>query len=328
VILMRFLALLLLSAAATTASPWAQAATLRTVTTLNTAVVRLSDLFDDAGPNAARVLGPGPTPGTRIVVESAQLAAIARQYGVAWKPDSPADRTVLDRPGKPLPRETVIEAVRAALAGAGVPAESEIELPGLSPPLVPFESLARPVITQLDYDGATSNFVATLSIGDAAMAPIQMRLVGHARETAAVVVPIRRVLPGEILRAGDLRPARVRTASLRADVARDAEDVIGLTPRFPLPAGQPMLRADLSQPPSVRKGASVLMLLESNGLSLAAQGQALESGAPGERVRVRNPSSRAILETVVIGPDRVRVTPDSLPLQTAASAAGAQLARQ
>jgi len=310
------------------ASPWAQAATLRTVTTLNTAVVHLSDLFDDAGPNGARVLGPGPAPGTRIVVESAQLAAIARQYGVAWKPDSPVDRAVLDRPGKPFPRETVIEAVRAALAGAGAPPESEIELPGLSPPLVPFEAQARSVITQLEYDSTTGNFVAMLSIGDADMAPIRMRLVGHAHETTAVMVSIRRVLPGEILRAGDLRPARVRAATLRAEVARDAEDVIGLTPRFPLPAGQPLLRADLSQPPSVRKGANVLMLLESNGLSLAAQGQALESGAPGERVRVRNPSSRAILEAVVIGPDRVRVTPDSLPLQAPASAAAAQLARQ
>ena len=63
----------------------AQAATLRAMTTLHASVVRLSDLFDDAGANADRVLGPGPGAGGRIVVEAAQLGAIARQFGVDWR---------------------------------------------------------------------------------------------------------------------------------------------------------------------------------------------------------------------------------------------------
>ena len=54
------------------------------------------------GPKPTRVLGPGPAPGGRIVVEAAQLAAIARQFGVDWRPASPADRAVLDRPGRML----------------------------------------------------------------------------------------------------------------------------------------------------------------------------------------------------------------------------------
>jgi flagellar basal body P-ring formation protein FlgA len=52
----------------------ADAATLRSVTTLHSAVVRLSDLFDDAGAGADRVLGPGPGAGGRIVVEAAHSA--------------------------------------------------------------------------------------------------------------------------------------------------------------------------------------------------------------------------------------------------------------
>jgi flagella basal body P-ring formation protein FlgA len=62
------------------------AATLRLATTLAAPVVRLSDLFDDAGADAARVLGPAPAPGGRIVVETAQLAAIARQPNLrSWR---------------------------------------------------------------------------------------------------------------------------------------------------------------------------------------------------------------------------------------------------
>ena len=42
---------------------------------------------------------------------------------------------------------------------------------------------------------------------------------------------------------------------------------------------------------------------------------ALESGAIGERIRVRNVSSQAVLEAEVIGPDRVRVVPGSTPIK-------------
>ena len=47
----------------------AESATLRMTTTLHAPVVLLSDLFDDAGANAQKVLGPGPGAGGRIVVE-------------------------------------------------------------------------------------------------------------------------------------------------------------------------------------------------------------------------------------------------------------------
>jgi flagella basal body P-ring formation protein FlgA len=90
----------------------AEAATLRPMTTLHAPVVLLSDLFDDAGANAKRVLGPGPGAGGRIVVEAAQLGAIARQFGVDWRSASSADRAVLDRPGRPLRRNEVVDAVR------------------------------------------------------------------------------------------------------------------------------------------------------------------------------------------------------------------------
>ena len=108
------LTLLLLGAPVAT-----QAAMLRPLTLLASPVVLLSDLFDDAGEQAARPLGPAPAPGQSIVVEAPQLAAIARQFGVAWHPASPGDRSILQRRGTALPREAVVAAVRATLAAQG-----------------------------------------------------------------------------------------------------------------------------------------------------------------------------------------------------------------
>jgi flagellar basal body P-ring formation protein FlgA len=59
-------------------------------------------------------------------------------------------------------------------------------------------------------------------------------------------------------------------------------------------------------------------MLDSPGITLTAQGQAAESGAIGERIRVLNPSSRAAVEAEVIGPDRVRVAPNVLPMKVSA----------
>src|SRR5690348_17518212 len=128
--------LLLASVVLTLAGAHAQAATLRTMTTLHAATVRLADLFDDAGANAQRVLGPGPGPGGRIVVEAQQLGAIARQFGVDWHPASSSDRAVLERLGRPLRRDDVMDAVRSALIGAGASADCDVDLAGFSPPLV------------------------------------------------------------------------------------------------------------------------------------------------------------------------------------------------
>jgi flagella basal body P-ring formation protein FlgA len=76
-----------------------------------------------------------------------------------------------------------------------------------------------------------------------------------------------------------------------------------------------LLIGELVRPAMVAKGATVLMVLDSPGIALTAQGQAAEAGAIGERIRVLNPVSRAVVEAEVVGPDRVRVAPGSTPVK-------------
>jgi flagellar basal body P-ring formation protein FlgA len=292
----------------------ADAATLRTMTTLHAPVVRLSDLFDDAGAKADRVLGPGPDAGGRIVVEAAQLAAIARQFGVDWRPASSADRAVLDRPGRPLRRDDVLDAVRNALTAAGASDDCDIELAGFTPPLLPDESDPRPLVSDLDYDATAGRFNAILSVVGNGMEPVHLRLAGRVDDTVEVPVATSRLLIGSVLRPDDVHMARVHVTMLRGEVVHRPGDAIGMQAKRQIVAGQPLEVTDLMRPAMVQKGAMVLMLLESPGISLSAQGQAMESGAIGEHIRVLNPSSRAVVDAEVIGPGRVRVTPSGLPV--------------
>jgi flagella basal body P-ring formation protein FlgA len=296
------------------------AATLRTTTTLHASTVRLSDLFDDAGTQADRVLGPGPGPGGRIVVEAPQLRAIARQFHVDWQPGSAADRAVLDWPGRPLPREIAMDAVRTALTAAGASADCDIALAGFTPPLVPVDGEPRAIVSDLAYDAGAGRFTAALSIVDATMEPVNMRITGQADDTVEVPVATARLVAGSVLRDEDVHMARVRSSLLRNEVARRVGDAVGLQLKHSLLAGQPFAMGELVRPATVAKGAVVTMLLDSPGIALSAQGQALEAGAIGERIRVLNPVSRAVIEAEVIGTDRVRVAPNAMPMSIAGRA--------
>ena len=287
----------------------AQAAVLRPVATLEGPVVHVSDLFDDAGPAGARVLGPGPAPGGRIVVEAAQLAAIARQFGVDWRPASNNDRAVLDRAGRLLPREGVMAALRAALTHAGAPEDCEIELPGFAAPVVAPESSPQSTIEHLDYDNASGRFTASLAVTADGMAMQRMRLAGTVQEMMDVPVPVRRLPGGTVVQAGDLLVQRVRAGLAHGEVARTPAQAIGMAVRHPMLAGQPLALAELTRPAAVLKGARVTMQLQSAGLTLSAVGQALEAGALGDRIAVLNPTSRAIVQAEIVAPDRVRVLP-------------------
>lgn len=297
-----------------------QGATLRTATMLHAPVVRLSDLFDDAGANADRVLGTSPGPGGSVVVEAPQLAAIARQFGVDWRPASPADRAVLEHAGRLLPRDDVLTAVKTALVAAGASPDCEVELPGFTAPMVPAEAHPQALATELDYEADIGRFSTVLSVTGEGMDPINLRIAGQVDDTIELPVAVARLAAGTVVRADDVRMARVHVAMVQSEVLHTMSTVAGMQIRHPVAAGQPFAVADMMRPTLVQSGSNVQMELQAPGISLLAQGVAMESGATGERIRVLNPSSRAVVMAEVIGPGRVRVTPDSTPVSTAARA--------
>lgn len=297
--------------------PAASAATLRTMTLLHAPVVRLSDLFDAAGANASRVLGPAPGPGGRIIVEAPQLAAIAREFDVDWRPASPADQAVLERPGRLLPRRPVLAAVRAAVIQAGAAPDSGVSLPGFTPPLVPDDARPRPTVTDVAYDRASGHFAALLAVTGPGMDPINLRISGQVDEMMELPVAVSRLPAGAVLRPEDVRMARVHLGMVHGEVMHTLSEAVGMQLRRPMEAGQPFAADGLMRPTMVRSGSTVAMRLVASGISLRAEGVAMDSGAAGERIRVMNPSSRAVVEAEVIGPGQVRVMPGGVPLSVA-----------
>lgn len=281
------------------------------------AMLRLGDLFENAGRLAGQAVGAAPAPGRRMILDAANLAAIARRHGLAWRPLSGEERCIVERPGRPVPRDEIEAMVRLELARLGAEGEAEIELPGFAPPLVPVASAPELALEAAYYDGGTRRFAATLVVAAEGMPTLRQRIAGRALPTVPVVVAARRIAVGEIVRPGDIEERRVRAERVRPGTAQRAEDVIGRQARRPVGSDLPFMLMDLVAPVVVAKNQPVLMLLDAPGLTLTAQGRALDSAAMGEVVPVMNLASRSVVEAEAIGRGRVRVRAGAVPLRVA-----------
>ncbi len=287
---------------------------LRPMTTLSGPMVRLGDLFANAGPAAAQVLGPGPAPGGRIVVPATQLAYIAERYDIDWHPASPGDRAVLAWPGRPFTRAEAMGPLIAALHAAGAGRHARIVLDQFDPPLVPLTPAPTPVVSALAYDPGSGRYSAMLLLSGGQMEPIAVPLAGRVEATVLLPVATTRLAAGTVIAATDLRLVRRRLSAVPGGAVLDAAQAVGQQIRNLIPAGTPFLRADLRPPLLVQKGAAVTIRVQSPGIILIATGQALDPGSSGDRIRVLNPVSHAVLEALVTGPGLVRVVPGAPPL--------------
>jgi flagella basal body P-ring formation protein FlgA len=289
--------------------PQASAAMLRPYTQIASATVRLSDLFAELGATADRDLGAAPAPGARIVIGSPQLAAIARDFGVDWRPSSGGEQAIVERRAEMLHPSEIVAALREALRAGGAPQDFDLATPDLQPVPIPVGSAAAPAIDQLNYDAQTSRFTARVEIAIAGEAGVQMRVSGQVIAMTQALVATHRLAPGSQLAKGDLRPARVRLSSLRATPSIAEQDALGQLLRHDLAEGQVLTVADLAHASLVERGSLVRMSLDSDGLSLSAQGVARESGGRGDHIRVENPLSHLMVVAEVTGPGEVRVAP-------------------
>jgi len=289
----------------------------RPVVLAEDAMLRLGDIFENAGPLAPQAVGAAPAPGRRMLLDAANLGAIARRHGLNWRPLSGEERSIVERPGRPVPRDEIEGLLRVELARHGADPDFDLDLPGFAPPLVPIAALPEVALEATHYDASTRRFAATLVVAAEGMAMQRLRIAGRVAPTVPVVLAARRMAVGEVVRATDIEERRLRAERVRPGMAQRAEDVVGRQLRRPIGTDMPFATVDLVAPVVVAKNQLVLMLLEAPGLALTAQGRALEAAAVGDVVQVMNLASRQVVEAEAIGPGRVRVRHGAAPLQIA-----------
>jgi len=124
---------------------------------------------------------------------------------------------------------------------------------------------------------------------------------------AKVVVAAVSLSKGESLDRSRVRLASFNLAKLPQGYFRELARVEGMLLKRNVTAGQPLVPGMLEAPRLVERGQRVTMLAGAEGLEVRMPGEALSHGAKGERIRVRNLSSRRVVEGVVTATGLVRV---------------------
>ncbi|TCZ53664.1 flagellar basal body P-ring formation chaperone FlgA [Roseicella aquatilis] len=296
------LALVLLAAPAA-----AEPAVLRTQVIVTGTVVTLGDLFEHAGPRAAQVLGAAPLPGQRWMLEAPQLSLIARDFGVAWQPLSPAERAVVERPGRALRREQVADALLPELQALGARPELEVELTGFTPPFLPQEAPEpRLAFEGLAHDPAGHRFTATMLVVAEGMPPFRQRIAGRLAAMRSVVVAARALKADTVIGPADVTLLRLPTEGLPPGLVEAPEALVGARVKRAVAADRPLSASDVAVVTTLRQGMPVMLQHEVPGLTIAAQGRALEDGTLGAVVPVLNLATGTVVMAQVLGPGRVR----------------------
>ncbi|QIT56179.1 flagellar basal body P-ring formation protein FlgA [Aquisalimonas sp. 2447] len=87
-----------------------------------------------------------------------------------------------------------------------------------------------------------------------------------------------------------------------------AEQLLGMESQRALREGDIITASRVGAPQLVERGQTVLITAENGSTRISMNGEALQSGALGERIRVRNSSSERVVEGEIVADSRVRVS--------------------
>lgn len=306
----RFAPLLSLAAALLVAVPaLAGTATLRPSALVDGDVIRVGDLFDNAGAKSQVVIAGAPQPGQRVVVDADWLGKVAVAYGVDWQPLSRSERITIERRSILVGAQDIAEEVKHALALAGAPADAEVQLSSrkVQMHVAAGDDLAIEV-SDLDYDRRSGRFAAIIEAG-AGQTPTRLRVTGRVFSVSEVPVLARAMQKGEVIGENDIEWKPMREAQIQRGVLTELDQVIGQQLRHAARPGQPLRGADVQRPVLVAKNSLVTMRLNTGGLSLTAQGRAVEDGGEGDAIRVTNVQSKLTVTARVEAEGIVSVLP-------------------
>ena len=161
----------------------------------------------------------------------------------------------------------------------------------------------RTVVVHGDPVAPRSANAAAASPGAPASAP---------RGNVDVLTYARSLKSGEIIQPQDL--VWGKAAAAPADAFSDPEAVIGMAAKHALRDGAVVAARDVGRPQVIKSGEAVTVTFNSEGITLALTGKAMNGAGVGDTLNVQNTASKKVIQALVIGPGQAVVGPgaDSL----------------
>jgi flagella basal body P-ring formation protein FlgA len=249
-----------------------------------------------------------------VVSLSVSLAAPAQAQWQVAGTAAPAEAATIaplsaaDRAYFKITTQDVAAAVAAQLEQQAIATKAQVRLSASSnPTLYHADSPLKLVVHALQVDPSSKRWQAQANILSEGKT-ISVKPVSGTY-TAMIAVPVlkRQLGRGDIIEANDLDTKTVAEGLLRKDSITDAGELIGQSPRAIISSDRPIRQAEVSAPLVIRKGQPVEVTYTSPHMRLKITGVALQDGAKGELIRIKNDKSEKSVSGKVMASGHVEV---------------------
>lgn len=153
-------------------------------------------------------------------------------------------------------------------------------------------------------DPATGRFIANVVTENGDV----RRIGGLATLIVSVPVPVRRLMPGDIIGPTDIGEIDLPAARLGAFAILEPSELVGMQVRSLLTEGRPVMVQSVMPPVVVGRGDLVTIRYLDGPLELSAPGRALGDAHRGQEVRIVNLVSNATVAGIASADGIVEVT--------------------
>ena len=162
-------------------------------------------------------------------------------------------------------------------------------------------------IRGLQYDKTASRWNASLMFVNEGTVISAMPVAGRFEEVAEIPVLKRSVKNGDVIQASDVEVRDFAVSRTRSDTVTDIASLIGKSPAHSISPARPIREQELESPAIIKKNGLVQIRYAAPGMEITASGQALEEGAKGTVINVRNLASKRLVRAVIADDKTVNV---------------------
>jgi flagella basal body P-ring formation protein FlgA len=124
----------------------------------------------------------------------------------------------------------------------------------------------------------------------------------------SVIVTTQALSAKHIITSSDVTKKRVDVGSLRQGYLSDAGFILGQQLKYTVPSGAVLNHKHVKPEKIIRRGDLITLVAQAGAMSVRMSGTALSDASLGQRLKVKNSSSKRIVEGVVDAPGIVRVS--------------------
>ena len=197
------------------------------------------------------------------------------------------------------PMEALLVARAEAAYGHALPGAARIGIAQAAPRIADAAAVA-----EFWMDPRTGRFLANV----VPAAGRVTRVEGLMQILTPVPVPVRQILPGEVVAPADIRMAELSVSAVNGFAVTDPALLIGKAARRVLTPDRPVMAQSVMDPFAVARGAAVTIAYRQGAMRLSAPGKALGDAHAGEDVRVVNLSSNKTITARARADGTVEVT--------------------